>query len=173
MALPIKPPPPGHFRLRFVASRGNWMSWAIRAWTTDDSAESVSHVEAVMPDGSTIGAYAEGVARHWPGSDTTSTMQRHVDIPDALFDRAKAVRYLESRIGQPYDFRGILGEAVHRDIHMPGAKYCSALQTLACSHWYGGLFAPLARPAHEIDPEMLLTLCSSHAGVIVGKPEFS
>ena len=74
--LVARPPMPGYARFRFVCTKSNWLSLLIR-WRTMGE---VSHVENVLPDGSIIGAYGDGVKQIPGDTDLGYTTQRFVDI---------------------------------------------------------------------------------------------
>jgi len=99
MPLIVSPPPLNVARLRFVTTKESLLSRLIRFDTTG----AVSHVEAVMHDGTIIASHiGTGVAGFPIDYDTTSTLQIIVDLPMA--DMAgKWGNFLKSRIGWPYD----------------------------------------------------------------------
>jgi hypothetical protein len=167
LPLIIMPPPPGFARLRFVARKGNWLS-ALINWR---EMSHVSHVEAVMPDGSIIAALiGEGVVRKPNDYDKTSTMQIIVDVEMSDFALHDWQKYLESRLGRPYDLTAIIGIAFHVDRRRRGSFFCSMVQTLALRA--SGTFAkPLSEPAHEIMPRDLLLMLSAHPSAAVHEKE--
>jgi len=109
MPLIVSPPPLNVARLRFVTEKDSLLSRLIRFGTTG----AVSHVEAVMRDGTIIASHIEtGVARFPIDYDTTSTLQIVVDLPMADMT-GKWEDFLKSRIGWPYDTPACLGFAIH------------------------------------------------------------
>jgi len=163
----VPKPPPFCARLRFVTRDGNWLS-ALINWR---EMSYVSHVEAVLSDGSIIAALiGEGVVRKPNDYDKTSTSQIFVDVE--MSDHALFLweSYLKSRLGRPYDLDAIAGIAVHLDWRHRGGFMCSMIQTLALRaadvfHW------PLSEPAHEITPRDLLLILSAHPSAIVHPKE--
>lgn len=135
--------------------------------TDDDRCSWATHVEAVMPDGDYLGAHIDlGVRSRSPSYDQDWTKQLFVQLE--CDDVPQFVRFLNGKVGEPYDTRGILGFVLHGDMHMPMHAICSALQTLALrSCGYFGV--PLAKAAHMISPSDLLLIISSR--VLVRDPE--
>jgi hypothetical protein len=127
-----------------------------------------SHVEAVMPDGTYLGAHADGgvQARAPNYDDTIWTKQLFLALP--CDDVPQFVKFLTGKIGRPYDIESILGFVLRLDQHVPMHVICSALMVLALrSCGYFGV--PLSRPAHEISPADLLLILSGR--VLVVDPE--
>ena len=135
-----------------------------------------SHAEARSPDGKTvIGAYGFG-----------GVMERPITYRDAYTpyilpsgkpaiytvalsasdeDSAEFYRFLRSKIGEPYDWFGIVGEALtDLHLHTPDHIYCSALQTAALRH-IGWFKWPLTKPFHKITPDALFCILSSHVEI--------
>jgi hypothetical protein len=132
----------------------------------------VSHVEAVMADGSIIAALmGEGVC-HKPGDyDQVSTEQIFVDIIMPFHNQDRWREYLLSRVGRPYDFEAIAGEALHINLRRRGGFLCSALQTLALR--VARFFPrPLSVPSHEITPRDLLLILSAMPGVTIHPTDY-
>ena len=155
--LRVSPPPPGFARIRFVTQETSLFGRLIR-WRTMSR---VSHAEAVLPNGTIIAALSEGV-RNVPGDyDTTSTSQIFVDVLMPPNDLNRWVTYLWSRVGRPYDWSAIYGEALHLNWRRPGGFICSMLCALSLRE--SGTFPhPLSDPAHEITPRDLLLILSAH-----------
>ena len=166
MHLIARKPMPGFARLRFVSTASNWLSMLIRFRTMAD----VSHVEAVLPDGTVIGAYFDGV-KQMPGDYNGGyTSQRFVDIlmPQESIDHW--TNYLKSRVGREYDWDAIAGIALHLNLHKPRGLICSMLAALSLRE--SGVFRrPLSEPAHEITPRDLLLVLSAHPAAKVGQTE--
>ncbi len=160
-------PPPHHARLRFVTQEHNLFGRLIR-WRT---MAKVSHAECVLPDGSIIAALSDRGVVHVDGDyDTTSTMQIFVDLPLFDTDLLRWIAYLRSRIGRPYDWDSIYGEALFLDWRFPGGMVCSMLAALSLRE--AGVFPrPLSEPAHEISPRDLLLILSAHPAAIIHPPE--
>lgn len=167
MPLIVPKPPSGVARLRFVQTKGSWLSTLID-WRT---MAQVSHVEAVMPDGSIIAALmGEGVVRKPGDYDTTSTSQILVDVAMSAHALSLWKCYLESRIGRPYDFDAIMGIALHLNWRQRRGFICSMLQTLAL-RWACVFPVPLSEPAHEVTPRDLLLVLSAHPAAIIHPKE--
>ncbi len=125
-----------------------------------------SHVEAAMPDGNYLGAHFDGgVQSRKPGYDAAEMAHElfltldATPAQDLIFDH-----FLEGHIGEPYDWRAILGFILPEHEHIPGHAICSALITLALREckWFQW---PLAAPAHLIDPRDLLLMISARQQV--------
>jgi hypothetical protein len=158
-------PPADVIRLRFTDSSRGIFGKLIR-WQTLGH---VSHVEAVLPDGTIIAALAGiGVSELPCDYDQTSTSQTFVDIPSTEDQVFRWVKYLHSRRGRPYDWEAIAGLALHTGWRMKGGLICSMLQTLALRE--AGVFPrPLSEPAHEITPRDLLLILSAYPGLTITK----
>ncbi len=152
--LVVTTPPQNKARLRFVTGKDSLLSRLIRFGTTG----AVSHVEAVMHDGTIVASHIEtGVARFPIDYDATSTLQIVVDLAmeDDMVDKWE--NFLESRVGWPYDVAAIVGFATHFNEHEQGALICSALQVDALRHC-GWFPVPLADQYHQISPVVLLLM---------------
>ena len=166
MPLIVSPPPLNVARLRFVTEKDSLLSRLIRFGTTG----AVSHVEAVMRDGTIIASHIEtGVARFPIDYDTTSTLQIVVDLPMADMT-GKWEDFLKSRIGWPYDTPACLGFAIHFDEHEQGALICSALQVDALRHC-GWFPVPLASRYHQISPVVLLLMLQADPRCVIHATE--
>ena len=132
-----------------------------------------SHAEALSEDGKTyIGAFGFGGVMERPieyaekykpyilpsGKSARVTLE----LPASDEDSAEFYRFLRSKIGEKYDWLGIVGEAL-TDIHLhtPDHIYCSAFQTAGLRHinWFKW---PLTKPFHKITPDALFCILSSH-----------
>jgi len=166
MPLNVSPPPLNVARLRFVTEKDSVVSELIRLDTTG----AVSHVEAVMHDGTIIASHiGTGVAGFPIDYDTTSTLQIIVDLPMADMT-GKWEDFLKSRIGWPYDTPAILGFAVHFNEHEQGALICSALQVDALRHC-GWFAVPLAYRYHQISPVVLLLMLQADPRSVIHSTE--
>jgi hypothetical protein len=166
MPLIVTPPPINVARLRFVAEKDSLLSGLIRFGTTG----AVSHVEAVMHNGTIIASHiGTGVTRFPIDYDTTSTLQIIIDLPMADMT-GKWEDFLNSRIGWPYDTPAILGFAVHFNEHEQGALICSALQVDALRHcsWFP---VPFASRYHQISPVVLLLMLQADPRSVIHATE--
>lgn len=154
MSLTVSPPPEGCIRIRFVKS-DDLISMAIRV----DTLSKVSHTEAVLRDGTIIGAYPGGVARQPNDWDATSTDQMFVDVPCSAPTIEAWENWLVSKIGTPYDFAAITGLALHRDMHTEGTTICSALMIDGLRH-LGIVDEKLFDADHQTTPHMLASALS-------------
>lgn len=122
-----------------------------------------SHVEALTADGKfCLGAHDDGgVAKRAVGYDAGAVAHDLQLVVDLLPDQeAKFWAYLESKIGEPYDWRAIIGFVIPGHAHDLDHAICSALITLAlrAAGWFE---YRLAAPAHLIDPRDLLLMLSA------------
>ena len=133
----------------------------------------VGHVDAVLPDGSLLGAQHEdglggqpaGV-RIRPASYIAENKGRNVirvTVDASRKQRAAFYDFLEEQIGKPYDVTAIEAFAVGRDWHDPGAWYCSELAAAATEA--AELVKPLAAPVNRITPGGLLLVWSAIGNV--------
>lgn len=145
-------------RLRFVTAQ-DAVSDGIRF--AEDFA--YSHVEAVTPWGTYLGAHADGGVLDRPHDYDKGqfTAEKFVDLVDAPPAReAPFYAFLKGKIGTPYDYEAILGFVSRFDLHQAGHVICSALQAIALRRC--GYFAnPLAAPAHEVSPRDLALMLSA------------
>lgn len=120
-----------------------------------------SHVEAVMPDGTYLGAHASGgVLARPPDYDKGEwTKQSFWTYPVNDDAAAKWEAYLRARIGRPYDYDAILGFVMRSSLHDALHVICSALQTMSLR---GANVFPfsLIVPAHETSPRDLAMMCN-------------
>jgi hypothetical protein len=139
-------------RLRFV-TQGDLVSRGIRF--AEDFA--FSHVEAVTPTGTYLGAHADGGVLDRPNDYDKGkfTAEKFVTLTDAAPGADAAFyAYLNSKLNEPYDYKAIFGFVSRLDLHTTGTVICSALQTLAlrtCTYFP----FPLAVRAHETSPRDL------------------
>lgn len=155
MALVVTPPPAGHIRIRLVTDMNDPLSFLIRL----DTISKVSHSEAVLRDGSVVGAYETGVTHRSSTADVGSTLQMFVDIPCSPEQIESWEAHLLRRIGMPYDYAALAGFALHTDMHTEGHTICSALVMGALRH-VGVLSEKQFKPDHRISPGDLATSLS-------------
>lgn len=97
---------------------------AVIRWRTDFG---ISHIEFQRPDGSTLGARADG---HGVAERPASFNRDQENIILATFDGIERAHdwVLKNRLGFEYDFKGIFGIAFGKaDWHDSGARDCSCL----------------------------------------------
>lgn len=126
-----------------------------------------SHVEGLTADGQFyIGAHLEGGVQKRPVGYDKATTRYELSLKlDATPEQDAAFyAFLESKIGEPYDWRAILGFLVPKHEHELNHAICSALVTLALRSC-GWFASPLAAPAHLISPRDLLLIVSGRMTV--------
>lgn len=157
-------------RLRFVTGN-DLISEAIRAWQKDGWA---THVEAVLPDGSLLGAHEDGVKIRPAGYDkATMTRELFVELdgsgPGSVRRILRALTiasaqeeafyaFLVGQVGKPYDNTAIAGLVLGRDWREDDSWICSELMAAAlevCSY-----FPKLSSAVNHISPRDLLLLLS-------------
>lgn len=124
-----------------------------------------SHVEALSRDG-----------QHWTGQHIDggclarpldyylvypNPQEKRVAFPVAQAQYDAFHNYLEKRVGDPYDWRAVIGFALP-DIHghEPGGQICSALIEMCCRA--ANIFPwPVTVPAHHISPRDLMLMASA------------
>ena len=129
-----------------------------------------SHVDAVLPDGSLLGARSDVCQGVPPGvqirpplyADFARTLRVSLDATDTQLHGFN--NFLQGQIGKPYDMEAIIGFAVGRDWRAPDSWFCSELQgaALEACGWFP--FA-LATPANKLDPDDLLLALSARVKV--------
>lgn len=166
-------------KIRFVQGSG-LISQAIVAQSKTAMPFTPSHVETISEDGlSYIGAHIkDGIQARPIGYDKDTTLHGLIlDLPANLFssgspfvaaDKPKQDRlfwdFMQSKIGEPYDWHAIVGFVVPAHEHVVNTAICSAIATLALRHcfWFPD---PLAVPAHLISPRDLLLMVSARMPV--------
>ena len=129
-----------------------------------------THVEAVMPDGTLLGAHYEGgVQARRPGYDAGKIRRELlVSIPAdaAMTDAFHA--FLRAQLGKPYDKRAILAFVLGHEWQDPAAWFCSELQAaaLAACTWF---VSALATEFSHITPRDLLLIISGRVAIIEEK----
>lgn len=124
-----------------------------------------SHVEAVMPDGTLLGAHFDGgVKARFPGYDA-ATMKREffVVLPASVEEDAGFYAFLRAQINKPYDVEAIAAFVAERDWRSPDAWFCSELQAAALERC--GSLPALAADVTKITPRDLLLIVSSRVSL--------
>jgi uncharacterized protein YycO len=145
--------------LRFVTC-ADAISDSIRAfeygfWAT--------HVEALMPDGTLLGAHAQGgvEARPHDYDKTEFTRELYVPIPASPAETDAFHSFLRSQTGKPYDFLAIAGIALQRDWQSENAWFCSELIASALAQKDVQIFPPhLATEFNHVTPRDVLLIVS-------------
>lgn len=147
-------------RLQFVLGHG-LPSQAI-AWF---SAGHFSHVDAVLPDGTLLGARSDtvggkppGVQVRYPGYEKWKERVVMSIATDAVKEKL-FYDFLTAQIGKPYDKTAIWGFATGRDWRDPQDWYCSELVTAA--EEAAGVLPALYIPSNKVTPVMCAALNSA------------
>ena len=126
-----------------------------------------SHVEAVMPDGTLLGAHVkDGVQSRSSTYDAKQfTRQLFVELPadDAMTETFH--KFLKEQIGKPYDKTAIAAFVARRNWQEGDSWFCSELQAAALVHC-GWFSSPLATEFNHITPRDLLLIISGRVKVI-------
>jgi len=122
-----------------------------------------SHVECVRDDGKYVGQHGDGgmQARN-PGYDQCKPEDEFfVDLPATFKQYKDFYNGVDASIGEPYDWAAILGFALDGHHHSKFHAICSAKMFLMLrkADWFPS-HAPVAVPAHCIDPRDLLLMVS-------------
>ena len=153
-------------RLQFVLGSG-LPSKAI-AWF---SAGSFSHVDAVLSDGSLLGARSDSIAGMHPGVQIRSPGYEHwakrvvFTLPTGADVESRYIAFLRAQLGKAYDHTAIWGFAAGRDWREADSWFCSEL--LAAALEQSGALPVLYVPANKITPATLATVLSA-VGAIAG-----
>jgi hypothetical protein len=124
-----------------------------------------SHVDAIMPDGSLLGARDDSVGGKPPGVQIRPpeyakwTRRAIVQLPCSAADASLWQGWLRSQIGSPYDKPAILGFLIGKDDHHKGYWICSALQTGALEEVKR--IPRLIVPPNQVTPNTLLVVLSA------------
>jgi hypothetical protein len=156
-------------RLQFVLGHG--LSSRAIAWF---SAGHFSHVDAVMRDGSLIGARSDwiepldGTAAIPPGVQRRPANYEHwkervvMTLPCDELQEQSFIAFNLSQIGKPYDSTAIWGFVAGRDWRQQDSWFCSELQMAAIEST--DLWVPLYTPRNKVTPACLATVASSVSG---------
>jgi hypothetical protein len=125
-----------------------------------------SHVEALMPDGTLLGAHVDGgvLARVHDYDKGKFTRQQYVQIPTEPCVAGAFHAFLREQLGKPYDIAAILAFPLGRDWQRPDAWFCSELQAaaLAACGWFS---SALATEFNHITPRDLLLIISGRVAI--------
>jgi hypothetical protein len=124
-----------------------------------------SHVDAIMPDGSLLGARSDVVGGQPPGVQVRPANYevwdrlQIVSLQSSRFNESAFLDFLRAQIGKPYDHLAILAFSAHRDWHNADSWFCSELQAAALEvcGWFP---RKLAEASNEITPRDLLLVIS-------------
>lgn len=161
-------------RIRFVTGN-DFLSSAIRVgerdgWTT--------HAEAVLPDGSLLGAHLDGGVQIRPAGYDKATMTRELIVAlDPYVDGETQViesngksrrenvfyEFCRQQIGKPYDVTAIAGLALDRDWRETDSWFCSELMAAALEAC--GYLPKLSAADNHISPRDLLLVLSGRTAI--------
>lgn len=161
-------------RIRFVTA-GDPLSRLIRFQAGVSMPFTPSHTEALSQDGkSYIGAHYDGGVMARPvGYDAAGLMtlpdgtksERIVDLPCTPEQEAAFYAFVQSKVGEPYDWKSIFG-FVAPDLHthlldhiICSAFMAAALRSAKIFPW------PMTVPFHHITPRDLLLILSTHVEI--------
>lgn len=136
--------------LRFVTTQGDLVSDGIRKFEFEFWA---THVEALMPDGTLLGAHIKGgvQARDHDYDKDQFTREEYVTIRATPAETDSFHSFLRQQVGKPYDKLGIAGLALGHNWRDPNGWFCSELIAAALCHC--GVFPPhLADDFNHITP---------------------
>jgi hypothetical protein len=153
--------------LRFVTGN-SYISALIRKQAGLCMPFTPSHVEALSRDGkSYVGQHMEDGMQARPIGYDAATMlhEKLVPLPVDAEQAEQFYRYIESKIGQPYDWKSIVGFiAPDLNLHDFNHLICSAIMVAglrACGYFP----MPLTVPFHHISPRDLMLILSSHVQI--------
>lgn len=144
--------------IRFVEGARSLISWDIEARENVAMPITPSHTEMLSRDGkSYIGAHIDGGIAARPIGYDAATMKAELLIDLGADGDEAAFAYIESKIGEPYDWAAILDFLLPVNLHQQKHVICSAFMHLALRKkqyfpW------PLPWPAHMTSPRDLLGL---------------
>jgi hypothetical protein len=174
-------------RIRFVTGN-DFVSNAIRAGERDGWC---THVEAIMSDGTLVGAHIEGGVEARPADYDKETRTRELIVELRAEDDQETsfTRFLDHQLGKPYDTTAVIGlglsavmpflgyvaaaiassiglnEIAHsgRDWREQDSWFCSEL--IAAALEAGGYFPRLSVADNHISPRDLLLLLSARVAI--------
>jgi hypothetical protein len=128
-----------------------------------------SHVDAIMPDGTLLGARSDseggqpsGVRRRPPGYATFSKCVV-MTVPCNDYQACGFYSFLESQIGKPYDWRAIYAFILNRNWREDDSWICSEL--VAAAGEASGILPMLYLAANKITPVSCAIAYSAVGGV--------
>ena len=146
------------------AAQSDTLSLAVRAFDHGW----YSHVDAIMPDGTLLGARADGGVRRRLKDYARFSRALRVELPATDDVAAKFYAFLTAQLGKPYDFEAIAAFVVGRNWQKPDSWFCSEL--VAAALQAAGWFAhPLATATNRITPSDLLLVLSAFVAIGTGQ----
>ncbi|QPF81691.1 hypothetical protein IC762_17870 [Bradyrhizobium genosp. L] len=124
------------------------------------------HTEAVMPDGTLLGAHYKGGVQARAGDydvgQYTKDIIVEIPVEQALADKFHA--FMRAQLGKPYDIEAIAALALNREWQEPEAWFCSELVAAALVDC-GWFTYRLATEFNKITPRDLLLIVSGRINV--------
>lgn len=151
--------------VRFVTGN-DFISNAIRTGERDGWA---THAEAVLADGSLLGAHIDGGVQIRPAGYDKATMTRElivrleVSANTALPAETLFYDFLRAQVGKPYDVTAIAGLAFDRNWREDDSWFCSELMAAALETC--GYLPALSAANNHISPRDLLLVLSGRIAI--------
>jgi hypothetical protein len=146
-------------RLQFVGDN-NIASRAI-SWF---SAGNFSHVDAILPDNSLLGARSNGGVRVRPSGYGAFARRVVFIIPATPTQEGVWIKFLMEQVGKPYDMRAIWGFIFGRNWRETDSWICSELQAAALEA--AQITPALYLAANKITPVSLALAVSAKTGAV-------
>lgn len=152
-------------RLQFVC--GQDLSSKLIAWYGNGYG-GWSHVDAVLPDGSLLGARNDAIGsvpagvQVRPPNYETWARSAVVEVPATPEEASQWEGWLKTQVGIHYDQQAIIGFILGRKDTDTGRWICSALQTRALIR--ANLMHPLPVPDSQVTPDALFLLVTGGLG---------
>jgi hypothetical protein len=129
-----------------------------------------SHVDAVLPDGTLLGARNDDIdgvpagVQIRPASYVAHEKVMRIILPATDAQAETFYAGMRAEIGKPYNKIGILAFAVNASWTSVGAWFCSQVVTakLQACRWLGDL----SEPPNKIDPDDLFLILSALVGLV-------
>jgi hypothetical protein len=119
-----------------------------------------SHVDAILPNGSLLGARPISGTKIRPANYEHFTKETNVRIPVTATQEKAFYKFLHKQLGKHYDWRAYISFVSSRDWNRSTTWHCSELMSAALLHIK--FFAhELIIPAYRIDPVDLLFVLSA------------
>jgi uncharacterized protein YycO len=151
--------------IRFVTGN-DFISNAIRTGERDGWA---THAEAVLADGSLLGAHIDGGVQIRPAGYDKATMTRElvvrleVSANTSLPAETLFYDFLRAQVGKPYDVTAIAGLAFDRNWREDDSWFCSELMAAALETC--GYLPALSATDNHISPRDLLLVLSGRIAI--------
>lgn len=154
--------------IRLQFSRQAGIASGAIAWF---SSGNLSHVDAMLPDGSLLGARSDAVGGQPPGvrirpqGYAKFAVRVIMEIPCGSFRERTFYAFLHSQKGKPYDKKAIWAFVANRNWRDQDSWICSELQASAGE--VAGIWPKLYLAANKITPVALALVASAVKGRIV------